>query len=127
MKVRDLLNKQNLITKKIINIDYHMSLLRYDVDELKIRIPELKEKSEQEIIDFILDLYDKCDSTSPNYDAQFDEQITRMSLKADVFAGGHNHNIWNNGTFHDDGFGFGSEPTSIYDDYVDSMSGGKIK
>ena len=64
----------------------------------------------------------KCNVDNPDYDSKLDEEITRIGLKTDAFAG-HNKNKWDNGSFEDDYFGFGTSISSSYDDYIDSMSG----
>lgn len=46
--------------------------------------------------------------------------MTRIGLNLDKKRRDYNRNIWCNGMFHDDGFGIGTEITSIYDDFIDS-------
>jgi len=122
MKIGDLLRKYGLLSKEIVDINYHMNALHCDVKHLKSIVPELFDKNGEELALCIKEIFDKCDSSNPEYDAKLDEEMTRMGLKTDVFYPGYNHNKWNNGMFEDDGFGFGTEPSSLYDDYIDSMS-----
>ena len=68
----------------------------------------------------MLELFRKCDYEDPMYDQKIDEEITRIGLYLDIPHHDVNHNIWNNGMFYDDGFGFGTRPTDIYDDFIDS-------
>lgn len=126
MKVKDFLRKYNVLSKEISNVDFHMNLLNVDLEELKRRIPELKDKNDQEVLKYISLIFKKCDSSSPEYDSKLDEEMVRIGLRTDKFYGGHNNNIWNNGMFHDDGFGFGTEPISIYDDYIDNEAERKL-
>ena len=126
MTVKDFLRKYNVLSKEISNVDFHMNLLNVDLEELKLRIPELKGKNDQEVLKYLSLIFKKCDSSSPEYDSKLDEEMVRIGLRTDKFYGGHNNNIWNNGMFHDDGFGFGAEPTSIYDDYTDNEAGRKL-
>ena len=127
MKIAELLRKNNLITKEISIVNYHMNLLNCDVEELKIKIPELRDKSKEEIINYIIDIFDKCDQNSPNYDSDLDTEMTRLGMKTDVFNGGHCKSMWKSDTFADDYYGFGNELTSIYDDYIDSTPNQKRK
>ena len=120
MKIVDLLRKRNLLTKEIYNINYHMDLLSCRIEDLEIKIPELKGKSEDELVVIIMDLFDKCNSLSPNYDSEVDLEMTRIGLKTDVFYGGHNRNKW----LYDEDVCFGNE-SNFYDDYIDSQSGSK--
>ena len=117
MKVKDFLNKYGALNKEIRNIDYHISLLDMDIKKLKSRIPQLIEKSDQEVLNFILSIYKKCDSLSPYYDSKFDEEIVRMSLQTHVF------NIYPNfeDNFPYDNYNFepNNPSTSLYDDYID--------
>ena len=101
MKVKELLKKENMYDKSLSPIDYHMRLFYYDVSDLKNKFPELKNKNDQEVGQFILDIYDKCNSESPNYDSNFDMEITRMTLRTDVYGtSGYN---WNDGNDSDIG------------------------
>ena len=125
MIIKDLLRKNNLLTKEISIVNYHMNLLNCDVEELKARIPKLRDKNDQEIINYIIDIFDKCDQNSANYDSKIDEEMTRIGMKTDVFYGRHCNSKWNRDT--DDYYGFGNEITSEYDNYIDSMSKGKTK
>ena len=127
MKVKDFLSENNALSDEIRNVDYHMSLLYVDLDDLKNKIPELKDKNDQELLEYILWIYKVCNASDPEYDSEVDANMVRIGLKTDVFPGGHSHNKWSTGTFADDGYGFGDEPTSIYDDYVDSENEKSIK
>jgi len=123
MKVREFLIKNNVLNQEIGNVDFHMNLLNIDLDELKRRIPKLKEKNEQELLDYIIQIYKKCDSSNPEYDTNLDEQMVKIGLRLfDTIPGPYNRNKWNTGLFEDDGFGFGTEPTSLYDDYIDKTN-----
>lgn len=131
--IENLLKKYGLYSEEIKNIDFHMNILKSDAKELVARLSrdglvslEI-ELTEEELAKLILELMLKCDVNNPNYNTKLDEEMTRIGMKTDHFLGGHNKNIWNNGFFEDDGFGFGTEPTSIYDDYIDSQNNGHIK
>ncbi len=117
MKVKDFLNKYGALNKEIRNIDYHISLLDMDIKKLKSRIPQLIEKSDQEVLNFILSIYKKCDSLSPDYDSKFDEEIVRMSLQTHVFN--IYHNFEDNFPYDSYYFEPNNPPTSLYDDYID--------
>lgn len=114
MKVKDFLRKYNVLSKEISNVDFHMNLLNIDLEELKRRIPELKDKNDQELLKYVSLIFKKCDSLNPEYDSKLDEEMVRIGLRTDKFYGGHK-----NGLFEDDGFEFNAELTSIYDDYID--------
>ena len=124
MNIRELLKKNRLLTKKIINVDYHMDLLNYDVENFKYKIPQLREMTEAEVVNYIIDVYSKCDLNNPEYDSKIDEEMTRIALRTNVFYGGHNHNKWETGTFEDDYYGFGNDLMATYDR---SLSKVKIK
>ncbi len=121
-RVVDLLKERQLLNDEIADVNYHMNLLSCNVDYLNTKIPSLFDKDDNEIANFVVDVFTKCDARHESYDPKIDETMTRIGLKTDVFYPGKNPNLWNNGMFHDDGFGFGTEATSIYDDYIDSMS-----
>lgn len=125
IKVSDLLRKYNLNTKQVYNILYHLNIGGCDSDLLVYSILKQSNLSEEELAKTIYDLILKCDDSTVDYDKNLDEEITRFGTRASAFNGGHCHNKWNNGMFEDDGFGFGTEPTSLYDDYVDSNFEGK--
>ncbi len=127
MKIRELLKKQKLLTKKILLVNYHMNLLNCDVLELTNKIPALKDKSQEELSNFIVNIFNRCDQDSPNYDSKLDLEMTRFGMKTDMFIGGHCKNIWSYDTFSDDYYGFGDEVTSIYDDYIDYDTKNKTK
>lgn len=113
IKVRELLKKYNSLTEEMEATDYHMRLLKDKINDLKIKIPELREKSEEEIVNYFIDVYQKCDASNPEYDLDLDIEMTRIGLRTDDFWGGHSHS-----TYCDD-FGVGNPTTSLYDDYVD--------
>ena len=127
MKIRSLLNSQNLLTEEIKNINYHMNLLDCDIEKLKREFPILNDKSKRKLALLVVELFKKCDSASPNYDFKVDVAMTRIGLETDKFYGVHNYNKWNNGMFEDDGFGFGIEVTGSYDDYIDSQTNSRSK
>lgn len=120
MTVKDLLKKKDLITKEIINIDYHMEFLKCDIKELKEKMPELREKTDEDLAYYIVDMYHKANASSENYDPELDEEMTRIGLKTNDFHDGKKCNKWNTGMFEDDGFGFGNTVTDLYDDYIDA-------
>ena len=124
MNIRELLKKNRLLTKKIINVDYHMDLLNYDVENFKYKIPQLRGMTEAEVVNYSIDVYSKCDLNNPEYDSKIDEETTRIALRTNVFYGGHNHNKWETGTFEDDYYGFGNDLMATYDR---SLSKVKIK
>ena len=126
MRVREFLKQNNVLNEEIKNVDFHMNLLNMNLDDLKSKIPELKDKSNIEILNYITMIFKKCDSLNPEYDSQLDTDMVRIGLKTDQFYVGHNYNIWNNDTFTDDGFGLGTEFTSMYDDYIDSENERKL-
>ena len=124
--IKNLLKKYGLYSGKISEINYHLNILDYNAEQLVMRLARNglivlpQNLSEEVLVKIVLDLILKCDINNPDYDPKIDEEMIRIGMKTDQFYGGHNHNIWANGMFHDDGFGFGTEPTSIYDDYIDS-------
>lgn len=118
--VKDLLKKYKLYTTQIININYHLNVMWCEAQYLVFKVVGLTGLTEEELAKVLYELILKCDSNNPNYDVKIDEEMTRRGNSTDVFYGGRNHNKWNNGLFEDDGFGFGTEVTSIYDDYQDS-------
>ena len=127
MKVGNLLKKYNLYDERIKNINYHLDIFTLDAEYLVFKVLGIKNLTEKELANILLELINKCDMKNPYYDAKIDEEMTRIGIGTDKFYGGHNHNIWNNNNFSDDGFGFGTEPTSLYDDYIDSQSNGRSR
>lgn len=126
-KVRDVLRKNNLYTKQIENIIYHLNISNCSAEELLYSITQKVGLSSEEIARELYDLIMKCDSNNKDYDYKLDEEMTRFGTRTSVFYGGHCHNKWQTGTFEDDGFGFGTEITSLYDDYIDSNIHGKTR
>lgn len=126
--VMNLFQKYNKFSKEIGILNFHLNILNCNVDDLlaKLRKDNIvdipKDISEEELSELIVRVIQKCNVDNPDYDSKLDEEITRIGLKTDVFAG-HNKNKWNNGSFEDDYFGFGTSISSSYDDYIDSMSG----
>lgn len=113
--VRNFLKSRNLLTKEMVDIDYHMGLLNCKLDYFKQRVPELRGKNDDEVAKFLVEAYDKCNYSSPNYDAKFDEEMTRIGLQTDRFYGGaHNTGL----TIGDNESPYGD----MYDDYVDEMN-----
>ena len=98
-----------------------MNLLDVELRDIFLKFPELSGKDSQVILDFILGIYKKCYGSNPEYDGEFDMEMVILGLKMDEPYGGHNHNIWNNGMFEDDGFGFGNEPVTMYGDYIENQ------
>lgn len=127
MKIKDLLIKNKLITKRIQALDNHLRLLNRDVEELKMKYPRLKNKSNEEISNYVVSIYNKCDATHPDFDSLIYEETLRFTLKTNSFPGGRYPSGWNNELYIDDGYGFISESSSIYDDYIDSMADDEIK
>ena len=125
--VHKLLNKYNLYTKQIGIVIYHLNIKNCNASDLVYTFTKKSGLTEEEMGKEICNLIIRCDENSKSYDSKLDEEITRYGTRSNVFYGGHNKNIWNNGMFEDDGFGFGTEPTSIYDDYIDSDYGRKKK
>lgn len=124
MQIVDLLRKNNKLTKEIKNINFHFNLLTCDLEYFKMKIPALRDKSNEEIANFVVEVFNKCDSSKEEYDYKLDEEMTRIGLRTDVFNGRYTHNKWDEELFEDDNFGFGQEITSIYDDYIDSEGKG---
>lgn len=113
MKIRKLLTKHGVMSEKIENIDYHMNLLQYDITVLKNLFPDFKKTKEEEIVQFILEIFQKCDADNDKYDANLDEMITRYTLQTDNIYGPRKTYKWDNGgLINDDGFGFGQDPFS---------------
>ena len=125
--VSNLLNKYDLYTKQVVNVIYHLNIRSCNASEFVYTFTKKSNLTEEEMAKEIYNLIIRCDENSKSYDSKLDEEITRYGTRSNVFYGGHNKNIWNNGMFEDDGFGFGTEPTSIYDDYIDSDYGRKKK
>ena len=120
MTVRYLLKKHNALTKEISRIDYHMDLLNVSVNSLKRVIPELNGKTEEELVTAIEAIYRKCDSASPIYDSELDQQMVRLGLRTDKFPQSYpGKNIYGSLDSAPEQ-GIGDEMTSVYDDYVDS-------
>ena len=117
MKVRELLNSKHLMNKTIKEVDYHFHLLCREIKDLEMLFPSIKGKSEDELVYFFLDIFDRCNSSSNNYDSNLDMEVTRFCLKTDKFGGNHEMD-----TFEDD-YDFGRKNSDIYDDYIDSQSG----
>ena len=117
MEVRNLLNKSKLITREIKNINFHINLLDFEIDELKYLFPEIKDKNNDEITEFVLMLFDKCNASSPNYDSNIDIKLTRYSFGTDKI---HARN--NNGIIQDEN-GYGDTYGDLYDHYVDMENG----
>lgn len=118
--VKELLKRYKLYTDQIKNINYHLNIMWCEARILLHRVTGQMISNEEDLAKILYNLILKCDANNPNYDAKLDEEMTRRGNSTDKFYGGKNHNKWNNGLFEDDGFGFGTEITSIYDDYQDS-------
>ena len=127
--VKDLLGKYGLLDKNILLLGDSLGVLSKEAEYLLLKLfmcglikmpPELSKSNELEIAALISELIKKCDADSADFDENLYIEMNRIGFKTDKFYGGHNHNKWNTGTFEDDGFGFGTEPLSLYDDYVDS-------
>ena len=129
--VKTVLRKNNLYDENLGKIDYHMNILNSDAKRLISKISgegifaDVEKLSELEKAKLLLKLIKKCDANSEEYDEDLDKEMTRFGLELnDNISIGKTPSKWNNGgMFEDDGFGFGTEPTSIYDDYMDSESG----
>lgn len=121
MKIRELLTKNGVMSKKIENVDFHMNLLMQDISVLNNLFPDFKKTKKEDILQFVLELFEKCDSDNDKYDAKLDEMITRYTLQTDKFYGSHKTHKWDNGDFFkDDGFGFGTSPLGdSYDRIID--------
>ena len=125
--VKEILTKNNLYSDEIAKIAYHTNALNIEADTLlrKLKmegvIPEFGELSELEVSNLLANLIKSCDQESPTFDRAVYEEMMRIGSGLDnTVSRGGNPSKWNNGgMFHDDGFGFGTEPTSIDDDYRD--------
>ena len=57
MRLGKLLSSKCLLTSEIILIDYHIGLLKTDLEDFEEKFSIIKEKSEVETADFLLNLY----------------------------------------------------------------------
>ena len=57
MKLGKLLSSKCLLTSEITLIDYHIGLLKTDLEDFEEKFSIIKEKSEVETADFLLNLY----------------------------------------------------------------------
>ena len=62
-----------------------------NVNEFKKNFCELKGKNDLEVLKFLMNIYQKCDSSNPNYDPIFDEEMTRIGLRTYAFYNAHNY------------------------------------
>lgn len=124
MSVKDFLGKDKCEALKGLNL--HIGILRANIGDFISKMPELKNASPQELADFFTTLPEKCNSESSEYDFKLYKEVAQICLGS--IRGPHNHNVFNagpafnpndDGTFVDDDFGFGTKPTSLYDDFVD--------
>jgi hypothetical protein len=121
MSVKNFLGKDKCEALKGLNL--HIGILKANIGDFISKMPELKNASPQELADFFATLPEKCNSESSEYDFKLYKEVARICLGS--IRGPHNHNVFNTfnpngeGTFEDDHFGFGTNPTSLYDDFVD--------
>ena len=99
-----------------------MDLLNVSIASLRRVLPELNGKTELEILAAIKAIYRKCDSSSPEYDSELDQQMVRLGLSTDKFPHSYpGKNIYGSLDSAPEQ-GIGDEMTSVYDDFVDSES-----
>ena len=137
VKVGDFLEKNGLINKKILILDYHLNILNYPLEDLVFKIIRegyLKKGAnlnETELATAIYNLILKTDADSKDYDIKVDSFLANLGLRLNQRRGSSVvHNKWNTtGLMDDDGFGFGTEPTSLNDKEVDFKNDriGKMK
>lgn len=132
IKVNDILTKYNLLDKKLSALaGNHLNILKKDFDEFiaflkKENIIDISNcKTEKDFAEKIFEIIEKCDSTNSKYDDDIYMKIAKYGNHY-IINGGHNHNIWANGMFEDDGFGLGKTNTDLYDDYIDSENNKKL-
>ena len=119
MKIIKLLKKNGVMSKRIEIVDYNMNLLHYDIAVLKKLFPDFKKTKEEEIVQFILEIFQKCDADNDKYDANLDEMITRYTLQTDKFPGQRKTNRWDNGgLYKDDQSAWGD----CYNNYIDNQN-----
>ena len=128
--VKNLLKKYDFLDKEVVVLNNQLGILGHEANYLLLKLSRsgvitlpsnFSEISELEVATLILELIKRCDVNNPNYNKTIAEEMIRIGFETSKFYGGHNHNKWNTGTFQDDGFGFGTEPLSLYDDYIDSQ------
>lgn len=124
MKIKYLLKKHDLYANDIKYWCIQLGINDYDVDDIIFRAigMDSKDLSSEEKAKLLLELISMCDSNNPNFDFQVYRNMSAINYETNLYYPGHNHNKWNNGLFGDDGFGLGTEITSIRDDYIDSQS-----
>ncbi|MBQ2639709.1 MAG: hypothetical protein IJF92_02990 [Bacilli bacterium] len=125
--IKYLLQKNEMFSNKIIQIDKHLNILSMNPDYVIARFSRLGLiNPEEELTDLdkamLLDnLISMCDCDNKNYNYHIEDEFIRIGFKTDQFETGHCHNKWGS-LMSDDYFGFGNEPTSLYDDYVDETN-----
>lgn len=132
IKVSEILLKYNLLDKKISALaGNHLNILNKDFDEFiaflkKEGIIDISDcKIEKDFSQKIFEVIEKCDSRNPKYDDNIYIKVAKYGNHYNISTG-HNHNIWANGMFSDDGFGISNTNTDLYDDYIDSENDKRI-
>ena len=110
MPIIKLLEKYNLYTKQILEINYHMSILDKDANYVVMKVLGLSNLPEKELAELVYGLILKCDAKNNEYDSRIDEEMIRIGLSTNLFYGKKIKN-WT-----DDN----SQVTSLYDDFQDS-------
>ena len=132
IKVNEILSKYNLLDKKLGALaGNHLNILKKDFDEF---IAFLKKEgiidisncnTEKDFAQKIVEVIEKCDPSNPKYDDDVYMKVARYGNRYNINTG-HNHNIWANGMFSDDGFGLSNTNTDLYDDYIDNENDKRI-
>lgn len=119
IRLGKLLEKNELLTQSRFDLAENISLLDRNLIDIISCFPEMNEMSRKEQANYIAELIDNSIMTNENYDSKIEEKLIRFGLRTDKFYGRHNHNLWNNGYFEDDYFGFGKPVLDILDQYID--------
>ena len=127
-----LLQKNQLLNDEIVEINKHLNILSTNPDYIIARFTRLGLiEHDENLTDLdkamlMCNLINMCDSNKQYYNNHIEEEFIRIGFQTDMFETGHCHNKWGS-LMSDDYFGFGNEPTSIYDDYVDDINDLKHK
>ena len=117
-RVVDLLRDKKLLTEDIKMVNYHMNLLKCTIEDLSMKVPELKGKNEDEIAAYVVNAFSKCDERNPEYDFKLDQEMTRIGLKTDDFYSDE----WCPKLDREEKYGSSQTATQLYDDYVDAVA-----
>ena len=107
------------MTAQIRLVNIHLELLEQDVRKLVQLRPELRGKEEQELLEYIVDLFDKCDAESPNYNYGIDQKTTRICLETDNFNTCRSDRFCDDTGIPANNAGGGDTPGDGYDKYID--------